>query len=152
RRDLAVLAEALYRDHRVPGLKNTGVISAPTWIPAEPVLLDEIMLTLDSVVAEPTITGEEPESGPVRPLATIDARYRRYHDAIRDLARPACSRTGCASACSDSTGPSRACTSGRCVSSTRSTPMRRSPTNSPPTTSRSTATGKPSCRAPPCGG
>ncbi|MEV5302692.1 helix-turn-helix transcriptional regulator [Amycolatopsis methanolica] len=88
RRDLAVLVEALYRDHRVPGLKNTGVISAPNWIPAEPVPLDEITLTLDSVVAEPTITGEEPESAPVRPLATIDARYRRYHDAIRDLAAP----------------------------------------------------------------
>lgn len=88
RRDLAVLAESLYRDHRVPGLKNTGVISTPNWIPAEPVPLDEITLTLDSVVAEPTITGEEPESAPVRPLATIDARYRRYHDAIRDLAAP----------------------------------------------------------------
>ncbi|GAA5161853.1 helix-turn-helix transcriptional regulator [Amycolatopsis dongchuanensis] len=88
RRDLAVLAESLYRDHRVPGLKNTGVISAPNWIPAEPVPLDEITLTLDSVVAEPTVTGEEPESAPVRPLATIDARYRRYHDAIRDLAAP----------------------------------------------------------------
>ena len=88
RRDLAVLAESLYRDHRVPGLKNTGVISAPSWIPAEPVPLDEIMLTLDSVVAEPTVTGEEPESASVRPLATIDARYRRYHDAIRDLAAP----------------------------------------------------------------
>ncbi len=88
RRDLAVLAESLYRDHRVAGLKNTGVISAPNWIPAEPVPLDEITLTLDSVVAEPTITGEEPDSAPVRPLASIDARYRRYHDAIRDLAAP----------------------------------------------------------------
>ena len=88
RRDLAVLAESLYRDHRVPGLKNTGVISAPNWIPAQPVPLDEITLTLDSVVAEPTITGEEPESALVRPLATIDARYRSYHDAIRDLAAP----------------------------------------------------------------
>jgi transcriptional regulator with XRE-family HTH domain len=88
RRDLAVLAESLYRDHRVPGLKNTGVISAPNWIPAEPVPLDEITLTLDSVVAEPTITGEEPESAPIRPLATTDSRYRSYHDAIRDLAAP----------------------------------------------------------------
>ncbi|MFD0202638.1 MULTISPECIES: helix-turn-helix domain-containing protein [Saccharothrix] len=88
RRDLAVLAESLYRDHRIPGLKNTGAISLPAWIPAEPVPLDKITLTLDSVVAEPTVTGEEPESAPVRPLATIDARYRRYHDAIRDLAAP----------------------------------------------------------------
>ncbi len=88
RRELAVLAETLYRDHRIPGLKNTGAISSPAWIPAEPVPLDEITLTLDSVGAEPTITGEEPESAPVRPLATIDARYRRYHDAIRDLSAP----------------------------------------------------------------
>lgn len=88
RRDLAVLAESLYSDHHVPGLRNTGAISSPTWIPAQPIPLDEITLTLDSVVAEPTVTGEETESAPVRPLATVDARYRRYHDAIRDLAAP----------------------------------------------------------------
>jgi len=88
RRDLAVLAESLYRDHRVPGLTNTGVISTPAWIPAEPVSLDEITLVSESVVAEPTVTGEEPESGSVRPLASLEARYRRYHDAIRNLAAP----------------------------------------------------------------
>ena len=88
RRDLAVLAESLYRDYLIPGLKNTGVISAPAWIPDTPVPLEEIVLALDSVVAEPTTTGEEPESAMVRPLATIEARYRRYHDAIRDLAPP----------------------------------------------------------------
>lgn len=88
RRGLAVLAESLYRDHRVASLENTGVISSPAWIPAEPVPIDEITLTLDSVVAEPVVTGEEPESATVRPLATTDARYRRYHDAVRDLAVP----------------------------------------------------------------
>lgn len=88
RRELAVLAESLYRDHRIPGLKNTGVISSPAWIPDAPVPLDEITLTLDSVVAEPRVTGEEQEGAAVRPLANIDARYRRYHDAIRDLAAP----------------------------------------------------------------
>ncbi|GLZ28211.1 hypothetical protein Lesp02_04010 [Lentzea sp. NBRC 105346] len=88
RRALAVLAESLYRDHSVRAFENTGAISTPAWIPAEPVPLDAITLKLDSAVAEPTITGEEPESAPVRPLATPDARYRRYHDAIRDLAAP----------------------------------------------------------------
>ena len=88
RRELAVLAESLYSEHRVSGLKNTGVISSPGWIPAEPIPLDEITLTLDSVAAEPTVTGEEPDSAGVRPLASVDARYRRYHDAIRDLAAP----------------------------------------------------------------
>lgn len=88
RRELAVFAESLYHDHRIPGLKNTGVVSSPAWIPTEPVPLDEITLTLDSVVTEPRITGEDPESAQVRPLATIDTRYRRYHNAIRDLAAP----------------------------------------------------------------
>lgn len=88
RRELAVLAESLYRDHRVAGLKNTGVISTPAWIPTEPISLDEITLISDSVVAEPVVTGEEPESGSVRPLASPEARYRRYHDAVRDLAAP----------------------------------------------------------------
>lgn len=88
RRDLAALAESLYRDHRIPELKNTGVISPPAWIPDTPIPLDEITLTLDSVVAEPTFTGDEPESATVRPLANTDARYRRYHQAVRDLAAP----------------------------------------------------------------
>ncbi|MGX7823558.1 helix-turn-helix transcriptional regulator [Actinokineospora sp. 24-640] len=88
RRNLAVLAESLYQDHRIPGMKNTGVISSPAWIPDTPVPLDEITLTLDSLVADPTISGDEPESASVRPLAHADARYRRYHRAIRDLAPP----------------------------------------------------------------
>lgn len=88
RRDLAVLAESLYREHRVPGLEDTGVISSPAWLPAEPVPVDEIALVLDSVQVDPAITGAETESAPVRPLATIDARYHRYHDAVRDLAPP----------------------------------------------------------------
>ncbi|GAA0514794.1 hypothetical protein GCM10011581_35940 [Saccharopolyspora subtropica] len=88
RRDLAVLAESWYPDHRIAGLENTGVISSPAWLPAEPVPLDEITLALDPAIDEPLITGEEPESAAVRPLANIDTRFRCYHDAIRDLAAP----------------------------------------------------------------
>lgn len=88
RRDLAILGESLYRDHRIPELENTGVISSPAWIPDTPVPLDDITLTLDSAVTEPTITGGEPESATVRPLVNPDVRYRRYHQAIRDLAAP----------------------------------------------------------------
>ncbi|WP_307870739.1 helix-turn-helix transcriptional regulator [Saccharopolyspora endophytica] len=88
RHDLAVLAESLYPDYRVPGLKNTGAISAPNWIPDEPITLDEITLTLDGAVPEPTIMGGGPDSSAVRPLATAETRYRLYHDAVRDLAAP----------------------------------------------------------------
>lgn len=88
RRELAILAESLYPDHRLPGLTNTGIISAPSWILERPLALDEIALTLDCASAEPTITGAEPESAAVRPLASGESRYRRYHNAIRELARP----------------------------------------------------------------
>lgn len=88
RRDLAVIAEELYPDHRVAGLEGTGIISTPVWIPEQPVPLNEITLELDSVVTEPAITGAEPESAAVRPLLSLEARYRCYHDAVRDLARP----------------------------------------------------------------
>lgn len=88
RRDFAVLAESLYRDYRVAGLERTGVISTSAWIPDTPVPLEEITLDLDLAVAEPAVTGAEPESAAVRPLASVDGRYRCYHHAVRDLARP----------------------------------------------------------------
>lgn len=88
RRALAVLAESLYREHRVEGLMDTGVISAPTWLPDEPVPLDDIRLELEPDLPEPTITGGEPENAAVRPLAGIDSRHRCYHEAVRDLAAP----------------------------------------------------------------
>lgn len=88
RHGLAVLADSLYREHRVEGLMGTGVVSTPSWLPDKPVPLDDIHLELEPDLAEPTITGGEPESAAIRPLATIEARYRRYHDAMRNLAAP----------------------------------------------------------------
>jgi len=88
RRDLAVLAESLYRDYRLAGLERTGVISTSAWIPDTPVPLEDTMLDLDLSIAEPAVTGAEPESAAVRPLASVDARYRCYHHAVRDLAAP----------------------------------------------------------------
>lgn len=88
RRGLAVLAEGLYRDYRIDGLRGSGAITVPAWLPDQPVLIDEITLELNSVVAEPIVAGGEPDSASVRPLATIDRRFRRYHDAVRDLAAP----------------------------------------------------------------
>ncbi|WP_233574166.1 helix-turn-helix domain-containing protein [Amycolatopsis panacis] len=88
RRALAVVAEDLYPDYRVPGLEHTGVITRPDWIPATPIPLGAVTLTLDSDAAQPVLTGGEPETAAVRPLVTPTRRFRRYHDAIRELAAP----------------------------------------------------------------
>jgi transcriptional regulator with XRE-family HTH domain len=88
RRDLAVLAESLYRDYRVAGLDSTGVISTSAWIPDTPVPLEDTTLDLDLAGAEPEVTGAEPESVTARPLASVEARYHCYHHAVRDLAAP----------------------------------------------------------------
>lgn len=88
RRDLAVLAESLYRDYRLAGLDSTGAISTSAWIPDTPVPLEDTTLDLYLPVAEPAVTGAEPESAAIRPLASVDARYRCYHHAVRDLAAP----------------------------------------------------------------
>jgi len=88
RRTLAVLAEQLYPQSRIAGLENTGVITHPSWIPHTPVPLTRVSLVLDPLAPEPLITGGERESAPVRPLASAEHRYRRYHHAIRDLTPP----------------------------------------------------------------
>jgi transcriptional regulator with XRE-family HTH domain len=88
RRVLAVLAESLYPDRRVPGLEGTGAIADPSWICAEPVPLENVALVLDPEAPEPLITGTERESAAVRPLQTTDRRYRHYHHAMRDIAAP----------------------------------------------------------------
>lgn len=88
RHSLAVLAESLHRSNRVPGLLRTGVISQPRWLPNEPVPLHEVGLVLDPAAAEPELSGDEPESSAVRPLATLEHRYHRYHAAVRDLSAP----------------------------------------------------------------
>lgn len=88
RRALALTAEDLYPDCRLPGLEHTGVIAHPAWIPAAPVPLGAVTLALDSNVATAAITGGEPEAAGARPLASPAQRYRRYHDAIRELAPP----------------------------------------------------------------
>lgn len=88
RRTLALTAEDLYPDCRLPGLEHTGVIARTDWIPAEPIPLSAVTLTLDSSAHAPAITGGEPEAASARPLVSPTRRYRRYHDAIRELAAP----------------------------------------------------------------
>ncbi|WP_054055729.1 helix-turn-helix transcriptional regulator [Alloactinosynnema sp. L-07] len=88
RHGLAVLAQQLYPDHQVPGLEATGVIAHPSWIPEQPVPIGRVALELDTSAFEPVIVGDERETAATRPLASTEARYRRYHHAVRDLATP----------------------------------------------------------------
>lgn len=88
RRALAVAAESLYPEYRLPGCMNTGVIADPSWIPASPIPLEHIVLDLLDD-APRLISGIEPESASVRPLRSGEHRYKRYSHTIRDLARPA---------------------------------------------------------------
>lgn len=88
RRALALIAEQLYPEYTIPGLEGCGVIAHPDWIPTAPVPLDQISLQLDPDLPPATVSGGEPESSAVRPWCAPGLRYRRYHDAIRDLASP----------------------------------------------------------------
>ncbi|GAB3735964.1 hypothetical protein GCM10027598_62570 [Amycolatopsis oliviviridis] len=88
RRALAITAAQLYSGHQLDGLGQAGVLTCPEWIPAEPVPLQRVRIALDPAGAEPVVSGGEVESEGVRPLTGAVHRYRRYHDAIRDLALP----------------------------------------------------------------
>lgn len=88
RRALAVLAEQLYPEYRIPGLENTGVITHPSWLPPEPIPLHQVVLDRLEDAGEPAISGSERESELVRPLASPTHRYKRYSHAVRDLAPP----------------------------------------------------------------
>lgn len=88
RRALAVAAEDLYPDFRIPEIERAGLIAHPSWIPDRPVPLDSVVLDLDAEAPGPAVTGSERESSQARPLASAEQRYRRYSHAVRDLAPP----------------------------------------------------------------
>ena len=88
RQTLAVLAEQLYPEHRLPGLEQTGVIAHRDWLPAAPVALGHVVLDRVEDASTAVVSGSERESAAVRPLASAERRYRRYSHAVRDLASP----------------------------------------------------------------
>jgi transcriptional regulator with XRE-family HTH domain len=69
-------------------LGDTGLLIDPGWIPEHPIELGEVRLLHSDVSPTPSITGSEPQSAQVRPMATVARRYARYSHAVRDLARP----------------------------------------------------------------
>lgn len=88
-RHRAVLAEAAAALY--PGTEQLGttpVLTKPDWLPDAPVDFADIELAWVEDDPSATVTGTEPESEGVRPLAPSGGRYERYSRAIRDLAPP----------------------------------------------------------------
>lgn len=83
---LTRLAVELYP--RAARVADTGLIAAPSWIPAVPVPLERVALRHDRAAPLPKLDGTESESAPVRPLASLTRPYPRYTQAVRDLDRP----------------------------------------------------------------
>jgi hypothetical protein len=85
RHDLARSAAALYPVSR--HVEGTGFLTAPSWIPPVPLTLDSVGLSrTDS--ASRHIVGWDAALGRVLPKREDGPAYRRYSEAVADLARP----------------------------------------------------------------
>jgi transcriptional regulator with XRE-family HTH domain len=83
---LADVAQRLYESPLRLG--TTGLLTNPGWMPSRPVAIESVKLEQLGAVAPPAVSGQEPQSRCVRPLASLAARYPRYSNAIRDLDQP----------------------------------------------------------------
>ncbi|MGH4023289.1 MAG: helix-turn-helix domain-containing protein [Pseudonocardiaceae bacterium] len=86
RKILGDLAAELYpQAQRIPG---STALTRPEWMLAAPVELGDVELHHVAEPAKPRITGSIEQTASARPLAPDGARYGRYSQALRDLARP----------------------------------------------------------------
>lgn len=86
RSDLAQVASSLYEsDQR---LQSTSLVAPASWLPAEPVPLENVTLTLSEGPRRCKIDGSEPESQLTRPLRAPGKQYERYTSAIRYIDAP----------------------------------------------------------------
>jgi hypothetical protein len=85
RHDLAVSAA----DDYLPGARVAGtpLLAAQPWRPAAPIPLRDIGLELTAAAAGPPVPGGG-VTVPLRPARADRTRYRRYSDAMRELAAP----------------------------------------------------------------
>ena len=67
---------------------DTGLLTKPEWMPAEPVDLADITITYDEAAAPPAIDGTGDAARDTLPLWNDDRRYPRYSYAVRDIAKP----------------------------------------------------------------
>ncbi|MEV7929945.1 XRE family transcriptional regulator [Kitasatospora sp. NPDC088779] len=69
----------------VPG---TPLLARRHWIPEQPVPLERVRLRWQPDAPEADLDGGEPELDRIRPRRRGGTAYRRYADAVRELARP----------------------------------------------------------------
>jgi transcriptional regulator with XRE-family HTH domain len=86
RSQLTKVAASLYDG--VELISGTPLMTAPGWMPTEPVNLGELGLTWTGDSPTPAVTGGEAESERCRPLKPHGGHYPRYSNAIRDLDPP----------------------------------------------------------------
>ncbi|MGI5153480.1 helix-turn-helix domain-containing protein [Plantactinospora sp. CA-294935] len=86
RHALAQVAAGLYEPSYRLGA--TGLITHPTWLPAELIDMTSVQLQHRPDAPDPELDGTEPVTGHVRPRQTLVRRYPRYTHAVRDLAHP----------------------------------------------------------------
>jgi hypothetical protein len=67
---------------------GTSLLTRPGWIPERPVPLDQVRLRWSPTPAPARFDGAAPELSAVRPLRDGRGTYRRYSEAVGDLARP----------------------------------------------------------------
>lgn len=84
---LARIAANLYQPEIHLG--DVPLIAPRTWIPHEPVRVEEIELEWSDDAARALVSGAEPEAERMLPLRAQGRRYARYTSAIRYLDRPA---------------------------------------------------------------
>jgi len=69
-------------------LGDTGILARPDWTWKEPIDLANVHLTLSPEPTAVAIDGTEDFTSHVRPLRAPGQRYRRYSQAMRDVAQP----------------------------------------------------------------
>jgi hypothetical protein len=79
-------AQHLHADH--PQIGATGLLTRTSWLPTNPVPLEDVALTWCDHAATAEIDGTEPESADVRPLRRNGQRFPTYAEALGQLARP----------------------------------------------------------------
>ena len=83
---LAVAAARDYPDRMT--VEGTPLLAADRWLPAAPVPLGSVELRYLPDARPPGVTGTEPAAAGLLPARLDGRRYRRYSDAVADLARP----------------------------------------------------------------
>jgi hypothetical protein len=86
RHGLAVAAAQDYPQWTKVG--RTPLLTTPAWLPATPIPLGSIELQRAPGAGFGGVTGTEPAAGSVLPARPDGSRYRRYSEAVRELAAP----------------------------------------------------------------